>query len=42
MKKCTIDVEPELWRRVKVKCAGLGITIKEAMIRAIKAWLEEK
>lgn len=34
------EIDPELWRKVKAKAAGEGVTLKALIERLIATWLE--
>ena len=35
-------VDEEIWKRVKAKAALEGITLREAIERLLKGWIDEK
>ena len=40
--KYLIEVDDELWRRFKAKCALEGIKIKDIFVELIKKWISEE
>jgi predicted DNA binding CopG/RHH family protein len=42
LKQYPMRVEEEVWRRVKAKAALEGMTIKEAIERLLRGWVDGK
>ena len=42
LKSYPLRVEEEIWRRTKAKAALEGITLREAIERLLKGWIDEQ